>query len=82
LRALLAPLFWDKDLRSSDLDRYKDWVLERVLVFGNWEQVTAARRRYGDDAVARAAERRGVDERTRTFWRTILRKEANAPEGS
>lgn len=69
---MLAPLFWDRDLRESDLTEYTGWVLERVLTAGNREQVVAARALFGDAAVLRAAERRGVDARTRRYWHLIL----------
>ena len=68
----LAPLFWDRDLKESDLSRHPGWVLERVLTSGSREQARAARAFFGDDAVRRAAERRGVDARTRRYWRLIL----------
>jgi transcriptional regulator with XRE-family HTH domain len=77
----LAPLFWDRDLRESDLVRHAGWVLERVLTSGNREQMGAARRYFGDDAVRAAVERRGVDRRTRAYWRLLLEKRANASEG-
>ena len=68
----LAPLFWDRDLEESDLSRHSGWVLERVLTSGSHEQVRAARVFFGDEAVGRAAERRGVDARTRRYWHMIL----------
>jgi len=82
LLEILSPLFWDRDLQVSDLDRYRDWILARVLVFGNWRQVVAVRRFYGDDAILRATERRDVDDTTRVFWNTILKGETVASEGS
>ena len=72
LRELLSPLFWDRKLRPTDFEKYPDWVLERVLMFGNRDQVIAARRFYGDEAVIRAAGRRGVDPKTRNFWNVVL----------
>jgi len=68
----LAPLFWDRDLHASDLGGHAGWVLERVLTAGSREQVKAARAFFGDDALRRAAARRGVDRRTRNYWRLIL----------
>jgi transcriptional regulator with XRE-family HTH domain len=82
LRDHLSALFWDRELRTSDLDRYPDWVLERVLVLGDWAQVVEVREFYGDAAVLRAISRRGVDARTRVFWDTLLGGEANASEGA
>ena len=69
---LLTPLFWDKALDKNDLKQYPEWVLERVLMFGNRTQVAAARTWFGDDVVLAVANRRGVDARTRNFWRVVL----------
>lgn len=68
----LATLFWDRELRKSDLSRHPGWVLERVLTSGNRAQMLAARRFFGDDAVRDAVGRRGVDARTRAYWRLVL----------
>lgn len=80
LAKLLSPLFWDQDL--SDRPEHTDWVLGRVLAFGNREQVAAARSYFGDDAIRRAVERRGIDARTRNYWRLILTGASDASEGA
>lgn len=75
-----APLFWDHDLKPRDLVRYRDWVLERVLTMGDRSQVRDARAYFGDDAVRSAIRRRGVDARTRAYWKLILGDEQSAPQ--
>ncbi len=77
---MLAPLFWDHPLRESDLAEYPGWVLERVLSAGNREQVRAARVFFGDQAIERATRRRGIDRRTREYWRLILGEDGHAPQ--
>ena len=79
LLTTLAPLFWDRDLRASDLAGHAGWVLERVMTAGSREQVSAARAFYGDDALRSAVARRGVDRRTRNYWRLILGGSNDAP---
>lgn len=79
---LLKPLFWDKALDKTDLEQYPEWVLERVLMFGNRNQVVAARTWFGDDLVLAAASRRGVDKRTSHYWRIVLEGDCGAPEGT
>ena len=69
---VLAPLFWDRELRVSDLSEYPIWVLARVLMYGDHDQVRAARRFFGDDAIATAVEGRAVDPRTRNYWQVML----------
>jgi transcriptional regulator with XRE-family HTH domain len=77
----LAPLFWDRDLRETDLARHPGWLVERVLTSGTRAQVRAARAYFGDEVVRRALERRGVDPRTRQYWRLIIGEREHAPEG-
>ena len=72
LRNLIAPLFWDRKLTVADLNEHPGWVLGRVLMYGNVDQVHAARAWYGDAAIAAAVAQRGIDERTRNYWKTIL----------
>lgn len=77
LARLLRKLFWDHPLQPRDLDEHPQWVLRRVLMFGDRAQVEASRRYYGDSAVGQAAAHRETDARTRNYWRLILSPEAN-----
>ena len=77
-----APLFWNHRLRIRDLDRHPTFVLERVLTSGTLEQVRAARAFFGDDAIRKAVARRGVDARTREYWRLVLGGTSRASQGS
>jgi len=78
---MLAPLFWERDLGVPDLTNHEGWVLERVLTSGNHAQVRAARSFFQDDAIRRAVERRGVDPRTRRYWRLMLGGSKRASQG-
>ena len=72
LLALVAPLFWDREIEESDLGNYRNWVLGRVLMFGTGTQVKAARSYFGDEAIRRTIGRREIDSRTRNYWKLIL----------
>lgn len=72
LTTSLRPLFWDVDLTRDHLEDNPDWVLRRVLQFGDWDQVHRARLYFGDDAVRSAADHRSMDARTRRLWQVIL----------
>ncbi len=91
---LLSPLFWDKLLTPSDLSVFPEWVVRRVLMYGDLRQARAARAFFGSDMLKKALAMRAVDPRTRNFW-TILRREdgllredgsskedGNAPQGT
>lgn len=69
---LLNPLFWDRPLEPQDIDEYPLWVLRRVLMYGDLDQVESSRRFFGDGAVREAAAHREVDDRTRNYWSLIL----------
>ena len=77
LALLLRALFWDRPLQPQDIDEYPQWVLRRVLMFGDRVQVEASRRCFGDDAVRKAAAHRETDERTRNYWSLILGPETD-----
>jgi len=68
-------LFWDVDLTAEHLQENPDWVLRRVLEFGDWDAVHQARLFFGDAAVQRAARHRGIHARTRRFWEVVLGSE-------
>ena len=80
LARLLSALFWDRPLKPQDIDEYPQWVLRRVLMYGDRQQVKASRRFYGDDAVGAAAAHRETDERTRNYWSLILGSETDDPQ--
>ncbi|MCE2423884.1 MAG: helix-turn-helix transcriptional regulator [Pseudomonadales bacterium] len=68
----IGPLFWDKRLTVEDLASHPEWVLTRVLMFGNGDQARAARSFFGNDPIRDAIGRRGVDPRTRAYWKLLL----------
>ena len=78
----LAPLFWDARLSVELLDAHPEWVVGRVLTFGQPAQVAGAHQFFGDDAIRRAIRRRDVDARTRNYWNVLLQEPSDAPEGA
>lgn len=77
----IAPLFWDRPLRQADLTRHPGWVVERVLTSGSRADVDVTRAYFGEEAFRLALRRRGVDARTRQYWRLILGEQDSAPQG-
>lgn len=74
----LRSLFWDVELQPEHLHQYSQWVLRRVLRFGDWQAVRQARMYFGDDAVREAAAHRSMDARTRRLWQVVL---GRTPDG-
>jgi len=75
-QARLNRLFWDHPLREEDLRKYPVWVVERILDYGNLDDVRALRDLMGREAFMRAVPAaRRVSPRTRNFWCQILEME-------
>ncbi len=82
LTRFLSPLFWDRPLEPQDFDEYPGWVLRRVLMYGDRQQVGVSRRYFGDNAVRIAVAHREIDQRTRNYWNLILGAQADDAESS
>ena len=69
-------LFWDHPLCKADLRRHPVWTAERVLEYGNLEDVRLLRGYYGRDRLlALVQEARFGSARTRAFWTAMLKME-------
>ncbi len=72
----LARLFWDHPLSEADFERHAVWVAERVLDFGDLEDVQSLQRRYGRERFLElAAQAVCVSPRTQRLWTCILEQE-------
>ena len=72
----LRRLFWDQDLTVRHLEENPIWVVERVLEYGNLEDVHHLVRYMGRDTFLRhVSGARFSSNRSRVFWQQILTRE-------
>ena len=72
----LGRLFWDHPLTPEDLAKHAAWVTERVLEYGDLDDVRTLHDTMGREAfLAAAAEAHRVSPRTRNFWIQLLEME-------
>ena len=72
----LRRLFWDQDLMVRHLKENPMWVVERVLEYGNLEDVHHLVGHMGRDTFLRhVSGARFSSDRTRVFWQQILTRE-------
>jgi transcriptional regulator with XRE-family HTH domain len=72
----LQRLFWDQDLDVSHLEESPLWVVERVLEYGNLDDVHVLVGLMGREGFLRhVSEARFSSDRTRVFWQQMLSKE-------
>jgi transcriptional regulator with XRE-family HTH domain len=79
LVARIAALYWDVELQPRHLVENQQWVLRRVLEFGDLEQNRWVRRYFGDEAVAEAAQHRSMSPRVNRFWSLVLSEKGGTP---
>ncbi|OGV64435.1 MAG: hypothetical protein A2498_04225 [Lentisphaerae bacterium RIFOXYC12_FULL_60_16] len=72
----LQRLFWDHTLTRKVINQYPVWLLERVLDYGNLEDVYAVQKYMGSkNFLHKAAKAERVSPKTRNFWKQVLEKE-------
>lgn len=75
---LNKTLFWDIDRRSLDYDKQARFIIERVLMRGNWRDWQKLKRFYGLQKIENeAVQIRYLDKKTLNFcaFLFMLRKE-------
>jgi squalene cyclase len=66
-------LFWEVSPGDVDLERHRDYVLERVMSRGGWDAMRWLRATYRRSAIADFLRRRGerLTPRDRAYWSLI-----------
>lgn len=68
-------LFWDVDPETIDLEKNARYIIERVLDFGNQEEIAWTFKKYPREEIASVlrAPRSQVDPKSRALWDLILK---------
>jgi hypothetical protein len=76
-------LFWDVDPDSVDLERHRDYVLQRVMTRGGWVAMKWLRATYPDAALADFLRRKGMrlPPRERAYWGFVAGERLEAGPG-
>jgi len=71
--AELTWLFWDVDPAAIDLDRHRDYVIERIMSRGDWAAMRWLARQFERESLADFLRRKGhrLAPRERAFWSLI-----------
>ena len=66
-------LFWDTDLSAINKIEHRDFIIKRVLLFGDLKDWQLIKKWYGIPVVKKVLRSaRGLDIRSRNFWQTVL----------
>jgi len=72
----IGRLFWDQPLTKGDFREYPLWITERVIAYGNLEDIYMLEEYFGRKAFLRYISKcRFQTAKTEAFWRRILERE-------
>lgn len=64
-----VALFWDVDRSKLDPDKSAEFVIKRILAYGDIDDMRFALTTYGSSRVAEVASRmRDLDKKSKNFW--------------
>lgn len=66
---LRESLFWDTDVKKLDIQKDAKYVIERIMDFGNDDEVRWMRRNYPKELIARVCNiSKQLHKSSRTLW--------------
>lgn len=69
----LKQYFWDVDFSKLDFDKKSEFVIERILEYGDPEAVKWLFDNYNRDEIKKVLKnKRGFSKKTANFWSKIL----------
>lgn len=69
----LHRYFWDIEPNKLDAERYRYYVIRRILEYGNIEALSWLFKHYRKPSFKTALKGRDLSARTRTFWSCYLK---------
>lgn len=68
----MKPYFWDCNFEKLTIEEYPEFIIERVLSFGNFNDIKWLLKRINKEKFFRVAlNSRRLDNRTKNFWKII-----------
>ena len=68
-------LFWDTDPEKIDTEKNAEYIIERILDFGNDREVSWLRKFYDPNLIRKVVENpRRSNPRTKNLWTLLLSK--------
>lgn len=74
----LLPFFWETDLEKVDIQRNKNFIIERILELGDRSAVEWLFTTYSTAAIKKTLEEsRNISKKSKNFWKMILGEQQN-----
>jgi hypothetical protein len=73
MSALSKTLFWDVDFNDLDYKKHADFIIKRVLLYGDKSDWELIKRKYGLDKIRDYLKNNTLqDSKSDNYWRLIL----------
>ena len=70
---LNKQLFWDIDFKKLDYEKNADFIIGRVLIYGNIDDYRAIKKKYGEKKIKEVAKKVGYpNKKSLNFWSSIF----------
>lgn len=79
----VAKLFWDVDPAQIDLEKHRDYVIERVMARGTWAAMQWLQKAYRPAVLADFVHRKGqrLPPREEAYWALVAGVEVTQRRG-
>ena len=65
-------LFWDTNTDELNIEKHSKFIIERILEFGNSEEVKWCIKTYGKDAIKQLLPQLHLSDKSASFWQNYL----------
>lgn len=69
---LRRELFWDTEFKNLTYDKYPDYIIGRVLNYGEIKDIKEIKKVYGLKKIKEVAKKAYLDRKSLNFWSLIL----------
>ncbi|MCX7785982.1 MAG: hypothetical protein N2201_07185 [candidate division WOR-3 bacterium] len=71
----IYKLFWDFNKSDVDINRHANFIIRRVLDYGECKAINWLRQTYSDELIKNVINnKRGLLDKTLIFWRTYYKQ--------
>ena len=69
----IKSLFWDTDLNNIDIEKHKEYIIKRILEYGDIGSVKWMFKNYSKDLIKDVLNSsRGISKKSSFYWKLVL----------
>lgn len=70
---LTKTLFWDTELKDIDIEKHRDFIIGRVLLYGDKKDFNEIKKMYSLPIIKKVAtQTKNLDKKSLNFWSLIF----------